>query len=109
MYEYLLTKTWDDMMEENILIECNSRMHVIQIPAGELDVKEGSVLLIYYNIFDGVPNLLIHYFDKDITINETSEVDGYIHRVEKGKENSGADYTQIVFVRKELADEEDTD
>lgn len=106
MYGELLSKTWDAMLSEDIRIECNTRMHVIQILAGELDVTEDSVLLIYYNIFDGIPNLLVHYFEGDIELTP-EKVEGYVSSVQKGKENSGASYTQLLYVRKELANEED--
>ena len=105
MYGEILSKTWDTMLAEDIRIECNSRMHVIQISAGELGVAENSVLLVYYNMFDGIPNLLAHYFEGDFNI-ELEKVDGYVSRLQKGKENSGANYTQVLYVRKELADEE---
>lgn len=92
-----LSMPWDAALRSDYMFKSNVIKHVIQLEGTEIGGPEGSMLLVYYNLYTGTPMVAVWHVDGEV--NEESEViDGFrgvkeIH--ESGTENA---YTETVYI-----------
>lgn len=63
MIKKLLTTSWEDILNEDIVLKCNNEKHVIQIESSEFGDLYNSTILVYYNVYNGKPMILIRLFN----------------------------------------------
>lgn len=63
MIEKLLTTSWDDILNENVILKSNFEKHVIQVESSEFEEGNQSTILVYYNVYTGQPMILIRLFE----------------------------------------------
>lgn len=88
--------SWDDMMESDYIFKSHAVKHVVQINGKELGGID-STILIYYNVYNGMPMLLVQRFNKTVDI-ELPEIDGYVSTYIRGDDIDEEEFTEITYI-----------
>lgn len=99
MIKKLLTTSWDDILNEDIILKSNFEKHVVQIESTEFEGEVPSTILVYYNVYTGQPMILIRLFEGAPNC-EPEAVEGYT--VSKSEVNDEDKNLEHVYVLSDL-------
>lgn len=79
MYREILSKSWTDIMEEDIELKSNNFKHVVEFKASQYGLNDNSMFVIFYNICTNTPMILMHSAITDFR--EPEVIDGFTFTV----------------------------
>ena len=99
MIKTLLTTSWEDVLNMDILLKCNNEKHVIQVKSSEFENELESTILVYYNVYNNMPMILVRLFNGAPDC-EPEIVDGFT--VTKSEVNDDDKDLEHVYVLSDL-------
>lgn len=103
MYDILLSKTWDDMMESEYMFKSNTEKHVIDIRGDEFVDGDKSLIVVFYNLLKGIPMVILQRYPYAGVTIDADKYKDFTVRIQEGKDESGP-YTEIAFVLKSIVE-----
>lgn len=102
MLDKILSMTWEEFMNSDLLLKSNAHKHVIEIKGGEFDKNDKSTILIYCNVYTGSPMIvLMHYKGTDVEQPVFTNSDYAITRT-NGVDEDGTEFTEFVLVLRSM-------
>lgn len=98
--------SWNEMQNSEYYFKSNTGKHVIEIPANEFNEGDDSIILMYYNVYNGEPMILLHHFDRCDIIPEHPVVPGFTVRYSEGVNRDGREYGEILYVCENVANDD---
>lgn len=99
MIKTLLTTSWGDIINKDILLKSNNEKHVIQVQSSEFDDEFDSTILVYYNVYNNMPMILVRLFEGAPDC-EPEQVEGFT--VTKSEVNEDDKNLEHVYVLSDL-------
>lgn len=95
--------TWDDVQDSNYQFKCNNIKHVIQISGEELGGPTGSLLLTYYNLYTGLPMIMVWNVDGE-DVGPIEDVEGYKANKNFNRTGGVIESTEITYISNEICE-----
>ena len=95
MLQEVLKMDWDTIQQSDYRYKSNIFKHVVQIKGSEFGEPSISIMLIYYNVYTGMPMLAVARMKQRGA--ELPDVEGYKKTREDGNEEQMC-YTDYTFV-----------
>ncbi len=97
MYRELLSMSWEQMLNSEYLFKSNATKKIVQINGSELNSSDDSVIVIYYNVYTGIPMILTQRYNHKVDGINPPLVDGY-SMYHKEEEEDGEVFTEVTYV-----------
>ncbi len=99
MYSKLLSTTWEQMNNSDYVFKSNAIKRIVQIDGSELTKGDDSVIVIYYNVYTGVPMVLTQRYNHRVEGLNPPPIDGYsMYQKEEKDEEDGEICSEVTYV-----------
>ena len=95
-----LKKSWAEVNATDYDFKSNTLKHVIEIRGNELRDEDDSIILVYYNVYTGMPMIVLQHYNR-LNI-EAEIIPGYSMTKSEGVDEDGVDATEIVYILEEI-------